>query len=190
MELCERDRPTQEAGIATKAVWFGTELFGKLAAVGKPPVAASTVRSSSGRLSTSEVGARLQADWDRQYFITGAIDLEVYDEDCEFADPFVSFRGLKRFKDNLDNLGSFITDSEVRLLSFEADGESRFVSRAVVKLQLGLPWKPVLAWVWGVAYELDEKTGLVSRHLESWEVSAADGVSQLFSPGKGSLRGK
>ena len=74
------------------------------------------------------------------------------------------------------------------VLEFAADGEDRFVSRAVVKLELGLPWKPVLAWVWGVAYEINPATGRVCRHLESWEVSAAEGVSQLFRQGKG-LRG-
>ena len=63
------------------------------------------------------------------------------------------------------------------------------MSRAVVKLQLGLPWRPVLAWVWGVAYEINPDTGRVCRHLESWEVRAAEGVAQLFRPGNG-LRGR
>ena len=41
----------------------------------------------------------------------------LYAEDCEFADPFASFRGRARFKANLANLaGGFISDSEVRLL--------------------------------------------------------------------------
>ncbi len=36
----------------------------------------------------------------------------------KFADPFVSFKGLARFKENLDNLaGGFITDSECRYAS-------------------------------------------------------------------------
>ena len=108
---------------------------------------------------------------------------------CPAADS-VSFKGLARFKENLDNLaGGFITDSDCRLLQFGADGDDRFMSRAVVKLQLGLPWRPVLAWVWGVAYEINPDTGRVCRHLESWEVSAAEGVAQLFRPGNG-LRGR
>lgn len=65
------------------------------------------------------------------------------------------------------------------------DGEDTFKTRAVVKLQLGLPWKPVLAWVWGVTYVINPDTGRVSRHLETWEVTAAEGIRQLFRPGNG-----
>ena len=185
--------PTQkDVGVGAKAAWFATEAFGKLAAKAKGELAPPPLPDDEtvGVLSRTEVEARLRADWDRQYFISGDIDLGCYEADCEFADPFVSFKGLARFKENLDNLaGGFITDSDVRLLEFSPDGENRFTSRAVVKLQLGLPWRPVLAWVWGVAYEISPDTGRVCRHLESWEVSAAEGVAQLFRPGNG-LRGR
>ena len=40
---------------------------------------------------------RLRADYDRNYFLTGDIDVPLYTEDCEFADPFTSFRGRQRF---------------------------------------------------------------------------------------------
>ena len=38
------------------------------------------------------------------YFLTGAMDAALYDPDCEFADPFTSFRGRDRFVANLENL--------------------------------------------------------------------------------------
>jgi hypothetical protein len=41
----------------------------------------------------------------------------LYAEDCEFADPFASFRGKARFKGNLENLaGGFIAENDVKLL--------------------------------------------------------------------------
>ena len=36
---------------------------------------------------------------------SGAAEMEVYDPNCEFADPFVSFNGVDRFKENLSNFG-------------------------------------------------------------------------------------
>ena len=79
------------------------------------------------------------------------------DEDCEFADPFVSFNGRQRFIDNLANLaGGFITDSSVRPISSSLEGLS-YKTKLMVKLQLALPWSPVLAWPWGVEHVLEER---------------------------------
>jgi hypothetical protein len=43
----------------------------------------------------------------------------------------------------------------------------------------------VLAWPWGVLHEFDEQSGLIVRHIESWDVSPAEGVQQLFTGGVG-----
>jgi hypothetical protein len=55
----------------------------------------------------------------------------------------------------------------------------------MVKLELNLPWKPVLAWPWGVRYLVDPATCLVTDHIESWdiaplEVSALRGRSEAW----------
>ena len=55
---------------------------------------------------------RLRADYDRNYFLTGDIDVPLYTEDCEFADPFTSFRGRQRFVQNLKPFGF---DSEFQM---------------------------------------------------------------------------
>jgi len=71
------------------------------------------------------------------------------------------------------------------------EGEPLVVlTRLVVKLQLNLPWKPVLAWVWGVRHEFDPASLQQTVHKESWEVSAGEGVRQLFSPGSEVVRSK
>jgi hypothetical protein len=41
----------------------------------------------------------------------------------------------------------------------------------MVKLELNLPWKPVLAWPWGVKYYIDPKTYLITSHQESWDIA-------------------
>ena len=61
----------------------------------------------------------------RPYFLTGKMDIALYDSECEFADPFVSFNGRDRFVANLENLaGGFIVESSTRMLSSEVDREA------------------------------------------------------------------
>lgn len=50
----------------------------------------------------------------------------------------------------------------------------------MVKLELNLPWKPILAWPWGVTYNIDEDTFLVKTHEESWDIEPLEGVKQIF----------
>jgi hypothetical protein len=40
----------------------------------------------------------------------------------------------------------------------------------MVKLELNLPWKPILAWPWGVDYSIDPETFLITKHEESWDI--------------------
>lgn len=143
---------------------------------------------------------RLRADYERDYFLTGDVDVQLYAEDCEFSDPFAGFKGRDRFVRNLRNLtGGFISAYRVTMLDFAAEAEPvggsemKFVrSRLRVVLELALPWKPTLGWVWGVAHECqmqaDGGSSQVWRcvaHRESWEIDPAEGVAMVFRPGKG-----
>lgn len=81
---------------------YASELFGNIIGIGKPiGVAAPTgdERSTAASVLTrEEASARLKTDFDRFYFVTGQMDLDLYEEDCTFADPFVAFQGRQRFK--------------------------------------------------------------------------------------------
>ena len=176
-----------EPNLATKGAWFAAELAGKAkAALGGAPERGPTTAAPK---SVAEAVDRIKLDYEGPegpYFLTGKMDAGCYDVDCEFADPFVSFKGRKRFEDNLANLaGGFITDYSARPLSSSLEGLS-YKTKLMVKLRLALPWSPVLAWPWGVEHVLEERadgTVVVVRHLESWDVSAGEGVRQLFRAG-------
>lgn len=56
------------------------------------------VADLSEPISRTDAVARLKTDFDRFYFVTGQMDLDLYEEDCTFADPFVAFDGRQRFK--------------------------------------------------------------------------------------------
>jgi len=49
----------------------------------------------------------------------GNLTLRAYEEDCEFADPAGSFRGLQRFKRNCTNFGSLLEKSNMKLTRWE-----------------------------------------------------------------------
>jgi hypothetical protein len=193
--------PPEGANALSKLVWQATEWFGNAAATVQKGEVATTapVPAGLGRAHTpAEALERLRKDYEKAYFISGNMDLDLYAEDCYFADDFAGFYGRSRFKSNLDNLTAFIVDSDVKLLSLQPEddddaSDSPVVrSRCLVKLQLGLPWKPVLAWVWGVRHVFDSSGTVIVEHLESWEVTPQEGVRQLFArgPPQGLKQGK
>lgn len=52
-------------------------------------------------------------------FFLGNLTLGAYEEECEFADPAGSFRGLGRFKRNCTNFGSLLEKSNMKLMKWE-----------------------------------------------------------------------
>ncbi|CAJ1346791.1 unnamed protein product [Effrenium voratum] len=160
-----------EAGWWDQLVWNAAETLGsaRAALVG----AEDAAEVGEAPRSVEELVQRLRADYDRNYFLTGDVDAAVYTEDCEFADPFTSFRGRQRFVQNLKNLaGGFITNFKVKLLDFDSKPQAKagaetsdvlVTSRLRVQLELALPWSPVLGWVWGVEHRC---RGPQRRNLE------------------------
>ena len=155
--------------VVTKASWYAVEAFGNLFKKDDkntaPAVAFSTDQPPRSKQETQE---RIRLDNERYYFLSGTIDELIYSEDCTFADPFVSFKGRDRFVQNLSNLGSFITKYNVKQLDYTVSPDDNAVTtKFMVKLQLNLPWEPVLAWPWGVRCEIDPGTNLIVLHEES-----------------------
>ena len=195
-----------EEGPLVRAAWVAAEALGKAAAVFSrdgDDAGEATGRGDAVDVPARTVGEvveRLRRDYERNYFVTGSMDCGLYAEDCTFGDPFASFQGRDRFVENLANLALFVTRAEIRSLGFEVfegadatrpvnrDGRGSPLSvrtRQMVKVQLRLPWKPVLAWVWGVTHVFEESGGalLCVEHWESWEIGAAAGVAQVFRKG-------
>jgi len=180
------DQDDDAMNIVTKASWYGVELFGKV--FGNKQKTSNTDLTQPPQ-SLPETYQRIQDDNDRNYFLSGQVDTEIYDVDCIFSDPFVSFAGRDRFVDNLQNLGSFITNYTARTIKDTAkkkdqqddpQKDNTVTTKVMVKLQLKLPWQPILAWPWGVTYTIDPTTYLITEHQESWDIDAWEGVKQIF----------
>ena len=106
----------------TKASWYAAELFGKVfkddSKIKESEMAKTTLDLSVPPKSLEETYERIQQDITRDYFLSGVVDRYIYDEDCTFSDPFVSFDGRERFIENLSNLGSFITNYNCKSLTY------------------------------------------------------------------------
>ena len=108
-----------------KASWFAVESFGQIFGTGgkksKTNYAGTKVEIDLTRAPSNlnEALKRIELDNERSYFLSGQVDVCAYDEDCIFADPFVSFAGRQRFVDNLANLGSFITKYDAKFLGYD-----------------------------------------------------------------------
>ena len=174
--------------ILAQTSWYTAEAFGKIFGSKTSSTATTTISPpntiidlSSKPSSINETIARIKLDNDRFYFLSGEVDALSYDPQCYFADPFVGFQGTDRFVENLQNLGSFITKYNVKVIQYDVSDDQLTVdTKLMVKLELNLPWKPILAWPWGVKYLIDPDTFLITSHIESWDVDAFEGVKQVF----------
>lgn len=191
------------------ASWYAVEAFGKVfgSTSGSDDDNNNTdnvqINLQAPPSSLKEALQRIKLDNERQYFLSGEVDRFAYDPDCTFADPFVSFQGRDRFIDNLKNLGSFITEYDARMVRYDVvkdetyDDTDELVilergkkineeyaavvqTKVMVKLELNLPWKPILAWPWGVKYNINRSDFLITSHVESWDIDPWEGVKQIF----------
>lgn len=84
--------------MANNARRYGSELFGNIIGLGKKKEPEDASSSTAEPISRADAVARLKTDFDRFYFVTGQMDLDLYEPECVFADPFVAFEGRDRFK--------------------------------------------------------------------------------------------
>ncbi|KAG6545240.1 hypothetical protein Mapa_013352 [Marchantia paleacea] len=145
----ERTPPTAEASPLVKLAWYGSEAFGNAVAMFRPKsgedqAADDGEQKFDGPVDREDAVALIKKDFDRSYFVTGNMATGIYENDCEFADPFVSFKGLNRFRQNVGNLGSFMEESSLKLTEWQ-EYEDRIYARWRFNCVLSLPWRPILA---------------------------------------------
>ncbi|CAM9206082.1 unnamed protein product [Chrysoparadoxa australica] len=175
----------EEPSLGLKVAWYGSEAFGDLmgALSGGKSAEKSQELDRSSKLERGEAIASLRADYEKVYFVTGDMDMNLYEQDCTFADPFVSFDGLDRFKKNLDNLGSFMEDVDLKVTSWE-EKEDSLKAKWRFRCTLGLPWKPTLAASGGTEHYFNTESGRIERHVESWDIEPVNALKQLITPGR------
>ncbi|KAJ1272357.1 hypothetical protein BS78_06G195800 [Paspalum vaginatum] len=167
-----------------KAAWYGSELLGIAASLFRPaPSSAEEGGAAAAALDRGGVVDAIKEDFARSYFVTGNLTLRAYEEDCEFADPAGSFRGLRRFKRNCTNFGSLLEKSNMKLTKWE-DLEDKSIGHWRFSCVMSFPWRPILSATGYTEYYFDAETGKVCRHVENWNVPKMALLRQIFRPSR------
>ncbi|XP_071717137.1 uncharacterized protein [Rutidosis leptorrhynchoides] len=183
---------SESGNLLLKTAWYGSELLGIAASFFRSPdniVDGGELLNEDGIIDRSVIVQTIKDDFQRSYFVTGAVTLDAYEGDCEFADPAGSFRGLSRFKRNCTNFGSLIEKSNMKLMKWE-DFEDKGIGYWRFSCTMSFPWKPILSATGYTEYYLSKETGKVCRHVEHWNVPKTALFKQLLKPSRGGFWGK
>ena len=141
--------------------------------------------------STSEMKRLLEKEYEDVFWVRGTMNLDLWQDDCTFADPFSSFGGpgsSRRFKKNADALAGFVDQATIkaRVTSVETTKTESGLDNVKVgwsfSAKLKLPWKPVLAAAGETSHELSPTTGKIISYREVWKSKPVDVVKRLFVP--------
>lgn len=195
----DSDQGSESGNLLLKTAWYGSELLGIAASFFRSPE--NVVEGGNGGIELAEDGVgvgvidrsiiveTIKGDFQRSYFVTGALTVDAYEEDCEFADPAGSFKGLGRFKRNCTNFGSLIEKSNMKLMKWE-DFEDKGIGHWRFSCTMSFPWKPILSATGYTEYYLSKESGKVCRHVEHWNVPKMALFKQLLKPSRGAFWGK
>lgn len=141
------------------------------------------------RLIPKEVFLGLQDDFARGYLFSGEINPVLYDDNCVFTDPTLSFKGLKTFQTNIENLKPvikrFVGKNVVVLYSLELK-ERCIVANWRMLGALKLPWSPRIDIDGETVYTLnpEAENGRIISYSETWKCPPATALLQLLVPAK------
>eukprot|EP00262_Sarcandra_glabra_P010533 TRINITY_DN25823_c0_g1_i1.p1 TRINITY_DN25823_c0_g1~~TRINITY_DN25823_c0_g1_i1.p1 ORF type:complete len:240 (+),score=24.68 TRINITY_DN25823_c0_g1_i1:74-793(+) len=174
-----------------KLAWYGSELLGIAASIfrsspstaGAPDRELGLAGDGSGAIDRAQVVETIKEDFQRSYFVTGNLTLSAYEDNCEFADPAGSFRGLLRFKRNCSNFGSLLEKSNMKLMKWE-DFEDRGIGHWRFSCVMAFPWRPILSATGYTEYYFDAQSGKICRHVEHWNVPKMALLKQIFRPSR------
>ncbi|KAJ4952674.1 hypothetical protein NE237_029506 [Protea cynaroides] len=177
--------------VLLRLAWYGSELLGIAASYlrspsnsGVPGMELELTEDEQGVVDRTQVVETIKEDFQRSYFVTGNLTLAAYEEDCEFADPAGSFKGLRRFKRNCSNFGSLIEKSNMKLMKWE-DFEDKGIGHWRFSCILSFPWRPILSATGYTEYYFDTQSGKVCRHVEHWNVPKMALLKQIIKPSRG-----
>ena len=151
-------------------------------------------RQRAGIVTPDRLLDGVRADYEeRMYLWTGDIEEDLYDDDCRFTDPTLSFVGLDTFQNNLANLQPFlqalVKAPLVELYTIGLDQEAKQV-RATWRMKgdLALPWRPTIDLKGRTTFTYDDSPAVGGRivdYEEAWELSAGEALMQILRPAGG-----
>ena len=137
-------------------------------------------------LSLEELTEIIRNDWregtSKGYYITGRLTANVYRDDCLFdgPDPDMPVRGLRKYMNAASQLFEY-KSSTSELLSLQIH-EGAAVAKWRFNGTMRLPWKPKLPEVTGTTTYHIDSSGLIYKHIETWDISTFQAFVQTFLP--------
>ncbi|KAJ4832417.1 hypothetical protein Tsubulata_031422 [Turnera subulata] len=177
-------RESEPENALLKVAWYGSELLGIAASLFRSPSTTEAPRKdplldkdASGAVDRATVVETIKEDFEKSYFVTGNLTVDAYEEDCEFADPAGSFKGLLRFKRNCTNFGLLIETSNMKLTKWE-ELEDKGIGH----------WRfsCIIYWIHGILFSCTFWEGMQARRtLEC----SQNGTSKAASEAKSGIMG-
>lgn len=135
------------------------------------------------RLPIDEVARIIERDLSEgQYFVTGNLTREVFDDRCRFVDPTNDVVGLSRYLTALGLLFDPAT-SEVTVRSVEVTSPTTIESVGTLEGYLRFPWHPkVDKYTYSMTHRVDPETGLIVEQSQTWDISGAKAIAETFTP--------
>jgi len=147
-------------------------------------VSGSTTPNEISVADIDDVVAVLESDYKRSYFLTGEFTRSIYAEDCWFIDPTIKFQGRDLYQRNLQLLVPFFVNPSLLLCGIEQGfkGDTKFIkAKWYLRTYLKLPWRPLISLEGSTIYDLDDDLK-IAYHVESWNISAFEAITQIFLP--------
>ena len=145
-----------------------------------------------GELAKEFLIKGIRDDFEAGYLFSGAINAELYDEDCQFTDPTLTFRGISTFQRNIKAIrpliDRFVGANLVTLYSLEAfESAQQDTCKVVAKWRmegaLKLPWSPMIDVQGVTEYRATSlKGGRIVEYFEQWTDEPTAALLRLLKP--------
>ena len=107
----------------------------------------------------------------------------IYIEDVYFKDPLNEFRGVDRYKQNINLIATWFQDIKLDLHEIRRDLDI-IHTEWTLKMNSPLPWKPRLA-IPGRSELKVNRDELIISHIDYWHISRFDLLKQnIFPPNR------
>ena len=178
---------TKNDSIANNVVQGLTDLMIRFQRNGDKSAIITKVKPS---LTIDELYTGIRNDFRSGYLFSGSIDPEIYDNDCLFSDPTLSFQGLSTFQTNvaavkpLANL--FFNDTLIVLYNLLLNTSSNTITAQWrMSGSIYLPWKPRIELPGYTIYSYSPPPNgdnRIVRYDENWRVPALECLGQVLQP--------
>eukprot|EP00878_Enallax_costatus_P003264 GHUV01003467.1.p1 GENE.GHUV01003467.1~~GHUV01003467.1.p1 ORF type:complete len:135 (+),score=28.65 GHUV01003467.1:447-851(+) len=121
---------------------------------------------------------------DSRYYVTGKLTPSLYDDQCTFKDPTTNVKGVKPYTTAVASLFD-PTVSKADLLSSKVSGPNSVTLRWRLEGKLKLGNLSIKPYTGTTVYTVDEESGLITKHTETWDISALDAFVSTLIPSFG-----